>query len=59
MLGSIGVAVSSLKGNMGHMEGTAGARGLLNLVGAILHRGPRSNVQLCRLNVNLKNIIAG
>lgn len=59
VLGSTGVTVASLKGNIGHMEGTAGTGGLLNLVGAILHRGTGSNVQLRRLNVNLQNIIAG
>lgn len=37
VLGSTGVAVASLKGNMGHMEGSAGTGGLLNLVGVLTH----------------------
>ena len=59
VLGSTGVMVASLKGNVGHMEGTAGTGGLLSLVGAILHRGTGSNVQLRQLNLNLQNITAG
>ena len=37
VLGSTGVAVASLKGNTGHMEGTAGTGGLLNLIGTIVN----------------------
>ena len=37
VLGSTGVAVASLKGNMGHTEGTAGTGGLLNLIGVLVN----------------------
>ena len=36
VLGSSGVAVASLKGNVGHMEGSAGTGGLLSLVSRIV-----------------------
>jgi len=46
VLGPTGVAVASLKGNMGHMEGSAGTGGLLNLACVVLHRFVGSNAQL-------------
>ena len=53
------VSITSLKGNMGHMEGTAGAGGLLNLSSVLELRSAVANAQLHKLNSNLQNMIAG
>ncbi|MDA9173089.1 hypothetical protein N9O24_00735 [bacterium] len=53
------VSITSLKGNLGHMEGTAGAGGLLNLSSVLEFRSAVANAQLRQLNPNLQNMIAG
>lgn len=40
------MTVSSLKGGMGHMEGSAGTGGLLKLQCTIMHSALTSNAQL-------------
>jgi len=59
VFGSSAVSITSLKGNLGHMEGTAGAGGLLNLSSVLEFRSAVANAQLRRLNPNLQNMIAG
>ena len=56
---SSAVSITSLKGNLGHMEGTAGAGGLLNLSCVLEFRSAVANGQLRQLNSNLQNMIAG
>ena len=53
------VGIASLKGNSGHMEGTAGTGGLLNLNHTLKYNLAPTNAQLRRLNPNLEKMIAG
>lgn len=46
------VSVASLKGNLGHMEGTAGVGGLMNLSNMLEMQAALPNAQLRRLNPN-------